>query len=78
MPQASLSLRKKMQSFFGNEIDDWQPLQFLFSHGFTEQAGLISLPVPSYNVSRDEWACIYFLCDEWDYDWERLPWDYER
>lgn len=70
MPQALDSQRELMGKWFGNEIDDGGPYAFLRSHGYWEEGGMIRPPVPHHNVSADEWQCIAFLCDEWDYGWE--------
>lgn len=73
MPQASNEQRALMEKWFGDPVDDGGPYRFLQSHGFTEWAGTFKPPVPSHNVSCDEWECIAFLCDEWDYGFNRRP-----
>jgi hypothetical protein len=67
MPQASDELCDLMCKWFGNRLDDWPPWRLLESHGYTETNGYIQKPTPAHSVSADEWACIDFLCQEWDY-----------
>jgi hypothetical protein len=70
MPQATNELRALMGRWFGDEIDDRGPTEFLLSHGFEEtKAGLWRPPVPYHNVSREELACLRFLVEEWDHDY---------
>ncbi|WP_425540710.1 hypothetical protein [Rhodoblastus acidophilus] len=67
MPQASDELRSKMQTYFGDEIDDGGPMRFLEEHGYViQRTGVISCPV-GREITDKEWDCICFLCDEWDY-----------
>lgn len=70
MPQASDEQRALMQKWFGDAISDSGPMQFLLARGWTEKAGMWTKPVPAHNTSIYEAACIRFLRDEWDYDWE--------
>ena len=70
MPTASNESRSIMKKWFGDEIDESGPYNFLRSHGFTEKGGLLIKPTPSYTVSEYELECIIFLCDEWDFAFE--------
>lgn len=68
MPQAGNLHRALMKKWFGDEINEQGPLQFLFSHGFLEvESGVLITPVPSHTLSADERACISFLINEWDF-----------
>lgn len=67
MPQATDELRGLMEKWFGDPIDDGPPMRFLFSRGYSEDRGLIRPPVPAHTVSCEEYACIAFMRDEWDY-----------
>jgi hypothetical protein len=68
MPSAPDDLRDLMEKWFGDSIDMEGPLHFLRSHGFTEMAnGMLRPPTPAHNCSVDEWNCIGFLVQEWDF-----------
>jgi hypothetical protein len=67
MPTASDALRETMRQRFGDPIDDDGPYNYLKDRGFTEKAGIIKPPKAEYMLSNEEWDCIQFLCDEWDY-----------
>lgn len=67
MPTASDDLRRKMRKWFGN-IDIFGPQQFLFSHGFTlTKDWFWKPPVPHHTISKEEFQCMIFLQQEWDY-----------
>lgn len=71
MPQADDELREKIGKWFGS-IDVHGPLEFLMSHGFTlGDAGIVYAPTQSHSLSRDEYSCVDFLVEEWDYGYER-------
>jgi len=70
MPQASDELRDLMNKWFG-EIADYNPAKFLLSRGYTINKGMISVPTPAHTVNPEEFLCILFLRDEWDYDLDR-------
>lgn len=70
MPQASDRQRELMERWFGDSINMAGPYKFLRSHGYTEKGGLLIKPVSAHNVSRDEWQCIRFLVDEWDFGFD--------
>lgn len=77
MPQASQQLRSLMHRWFGNEVDDTGPTAFLLSHGYTEaETGKMVLPVQAHSPSREEWACLEFLVDEWDWDYPDMEGSY--
>jgi hypothetical protein len=67
MPSAPDELRDLMEKWFGDPIDDGPPYRFLMARGWTERAGMLIKPTPAHTVSEYEWACIQFLCLEWDY-----------
>ena len=67
MPQATDEQRELMQQWFGDEIDDSGPSNFLAERGWTFPGGICTPPVPSHQPSQYELECVYFLCDEWDY-----------
>lgn len=66
MPQASESQRALMNRWFGSD-DPLGPIILLLSHGYTQKEGRLYKPTPSHTVSRDEWQCLRFLVDEWDF-----------
>jgi hypothetical protein len=66
MPQATDELRAIMEKRFGDRIDESGPLQHLLAQGFSERGGMLR-PPPDHRVSDEEWECIEFLCDEWDF-----------
>lgn len=70
MPQAADEDRALMGKWFGDEISDSGPLDFLMARGWTFPGGLCVPPVPCYQPSQYEWACVAFLCDEWDYGYD--------
>jgi hypothetical protein len=70
MPQADDKLRAKMKVMFGSEIDEQGPIKFLTDAGFTlgkdwtwSKPGVTEL----WELAPDEFACIQFLVDEWDF-----------
>lgn len=67
MPSASDEQRELMQKWFGEDIDTTGPLNFLLERGWTDRAGLLFPPVPSHQPSQYEMACVWYLCDEWDF-----------
>lgn len=68
MPQSSDEMRALMHKWFGNEIDEAGPIKFLVSHGYVLCHDYHwELPVPAHRISREEWACIKFLIEEWDF-----------
>jgi hypothetical protein len=75
MPTASNELREKMRQRFGSEIDEQGPLKYLKDRGFTEvMNGMLQPPKTDYMITTEEWECVEFLCDEWDFAYEpELP-----
>lgn len=74
MPSATDESREAMRKMFGNLVCDREPHDFLRSHGYTDKAGMLRPPKPDHMVTTDEWACIEYLCDEWDYGFDpELP-----
>lgn len=68
MPQASDDLRARMFRYFGDEIDDVGPIEFLQSHGFVCTKGWEWIkPCESHTISEDESWCLQFLIEEWDF-----------
>lgn len=70
MPQTTDELRSLMNEWFHDPVSEQGPIEFLISHGFTEDRGLWIPPVPYHNVSREELACLRFLLEEWDHDYK--------
>jgi hypothetical protein len=68
MPQATDELRSLMAKWFGDPIDEYGPVMFLKSRGFTltDDAEWVP-PVPAHTISDDEGSCIWFLVEEWDF-----------
>lgn len=72
MPQTTDELRALMDKWFGSPVDDRGPTMFLLQHGWTEDHFMWLPPVPAHNPSREEFACLRFLHEEWDHDYELL------
>lgn len=72
MPQASDEDRAKMARYFGGDgISDAEPTQYLHSRGWVfTRSGMIEKPSADYKPTAQEWDCLYFLCDEWDYGYD--------
>lgn len=71
MPTASDEQRSLMDKWFGDPVDDGGPMRFLIARGWTERAGLWRKPTSAYTPSEYEFECLQFLCDEWDYGFDR-------
>lgn len=68
MPQSSPEMRLLMYKWFGDEVDDTGPMNFLVSRGYElTSRWLWKPPVPSHTVSAEEWKCMVFLIEEWDF-----------
>lgn len=67
MPRATDAHRAVMAKWFGSAVDEQGPYAFLRARGWTDVGGLLIPPVPAHNPSLYEYACIEFLCDEWDF-----------
>lgn len=63
-----------MEKWFGDPIDEYGPIKFLESRGYElTPRWEWKLPVPNHTISIDEWECIMFLVDEWDFGgWIRV------
>ena len=72
MPQASDEDRAKIAKYFGGSgISDAEPTQYLHGKGWKfTQGGMIEKPCEDDTPCEQEWDCLYFLCDEWDYGYE--------
>jgi hypothetical protein len=71
MPQASDELRSKMESYFGDPINDWSPTAFLLDQGYTEKGGFWTKP-EGHLMTEKEGHCLAFLREEWDHDFEAI------
>jgi len=70
VPQTTDELRALMGEWFGDEISDAGPTDFLLARGWAEcGVGYWHPPVSHHNVSREELACLRFLVEEWDHDY---------
>ena len=67
MPQATDEQRDLMRKWFGDRIDDGPPSAFLLSRGYVCDRGWWRKPTSAHKISKEEGACIDFLCDEWDH-----------
>ena len=68
MPTASNEQRALMEKWFGDAISEYGPMTFLESHGYILLPNWCwRKPVPHHNMSDDEWECLKFLVDEWDF-----------
>lgn len=66
MPQTSDCMRALMLKWFGNEIDG--PVLFLESHGYVLRSDWRwDKPCSSHSISYEEFQCIRFLIEEWDF-----------
>lgn len=75
MPQASDGLHDLMHRWFGSP-DPNGPHSFLLARGWTDQSGYLIKPTIAYQPSPYEAACLLFLRDEWDYDFDAALWPY--
>lgn len=70
MPSSTSDLRRKMVRRFGS-IDSQGPEDFLVSRGFSLTRDWEWIMPPRYatldEVPQEEWDCIVFLLEEWDY-----------
>src|SRR5258708_4858004 len=74
MPTASNEIREEMRKMFGDPIDDLGPIKYLMDRGYTEKQNGMLRPPLNHIPTDEEWACIEFLCDEWDFGYEpELP-----
>lgn len=77
MPQSSDHLRARMNELFGDSIDDYGPQAFLKDAGYVLDRSFFWHPKPGLtsweDVTDDEYDCIIFLREEWDYDGLDLP-----
>lgn len=85
MPTSSDAQRALMARWFPHSgpdgdnstgIDDSGPCAFLFARGWTEHSGMWVKPTPAYTPSIYEEACLIFLRDEWDYDFQKPLYPY--
>lgn len=67
MPQASEAYRALMNKWFDDPISLEGPEEFLRARGWTFPGGVCTPPTPAHQPSAYEYACICFLCHEWDY-----------
>lgn len=70
MPQASEDLRAMMRGLFGDAVGDAGPTEYLLKRGFRCDAWVWRKPSPAYAVTPTEYACVYFLCEEWDHGYD--------
>lgn len=68
MPQSSDRLRGLMEKWFGS-IDIEGPLHLLLSRGYQEKKGLLRHEVKSHFPTAEEFTCLRFLMEEWDFDY---------
>lgn len=70
MPQATDKLRARMNELFGSPTSDEGPITFLEKSGYklnTEHCWVKSGVTELWEMTRDEFTCMCFLVDEWDY-----------
>jgi hypothetical protein len=73
MPSTTLERRELIYKWFGEDADDYEVMRFLRTRGFEEVFnGVIRPPVPHHNISKDEWECIMYLIEEWDFAFENI------
>lgn len=67
MPQASAEDQARMNLWFGT-ISDGPIIQFLESRGYALLPSYVwEKPTPSHHINDEEFYCLRFLVDEWDY-----------
>lgn len=73
MPSCSQELHDIITKYFNKNNDDNVSfdnvcIQFLESHGYTLTKQWFWIkPTPSHNTSQDEFNCLKYLVDEWDF-----------
>lgn len=71
MPQASDELRAEMKKFYGDEISEAGPTNFLIGQGYTLTPAWYWIAKPGVKdyaqMTQQEWLSMVFLRDEWDY-----------
>ena len=69
MPSTDQHTRDLMEKWFGDPIADGPPYDFLLSHGYIEplRNGVLYKPTLSHTISYEEFWCVKFLIEEWDY-----------
>lgn len=73
MPQASEVLHKKMREYFGEDFSgDAEVIAYLRSQGLEYNNRFIWFIPPDKAITSKELNCLYFLVDEWDFDYK---WD---
>lgn len=70
MPQASQTIADKITARFGSLMDDG-PTKFLEAAGYTLRRDFLWTPKAGVtclkDMTEDEFVCIAFLVQEWDY-----------
>lgn len=73
MPQATDELRAKMNTMFGDPVDDSGPIKFLEDAGYVLNRNWTWKPKPGIRIftdmTQEEFDCMKFLVDEWDFGW---------
>ena len=70
MPQASEPHRDIIQGWFGT-LDCGAVLSFLFTRGYKEtRNGLVMPPAKWHRPTSEEYVCLDFLVNEWDFDYQ--------
>ncbi len=70
MPQASDELRRIIEGYFGDPIDDQGPTKFLKDCGHVlnrDWTWTLKMGETLESISIKEFHCISFLVDEWDF-----------
>lgn len=68
MPSATDELRNKMNTYFGDSIDEQGPMKFLRDNGWKlDRNWVYHTPTFSYEANEKEIDCITFLAQEWDF-----------
>jgi hypothetical protein len=74
MPTTSDERRGTMLRFFRDPISEYGPIKFLKSHGFKLRRDWYwEKPTPSHTISDDEYECLAFLVEEWDFGGIHAP-----
>ena len=70
MPQCSSSLQDIISNYFPGDFVsyDFKCIEFLKNRGYIlTKAWCWVKPVPSHSINDEEFNCLQFLIDEWDF-----------
>jgi hypothetical protein len=59
-----------MKQYYGDPIDDWGPMYYLFQCGWKEASPGFWHKPTDHEPTTQEWDSLQFLCDEWDHAYD--------